>query len=154
MISHNNSLIFKTIDKDDIKELYELLNGLTNQSKRFFHPHPFDKETIAEICTSNKDYYFVMRLKNILIGYSFLRLFGHKIPSFGCCIRNGYENKGYGTILTELTLNKAKDYKFEKVILKLYKQNIVAFNIYKKIGFNVVSNDRHSTEIKMEIYVE
>ena len=93
---NEKSVFFRDIKEKDITDLFEFLNELDNNTKRFFHPHSFDIETITDICKSKKDHYFVMFLDNTLIGYSFLRLFGYEIPSFGCCIRKGYEHKGYG----------------------------------------------------------
>ncbi len=145
-----DSIIIRKIHKNDINSLYNLLHYLSNTSKQFFHPHPFDKQTIIEICNSEKDHYFVMLLNNTLIGYSFLRLFSHKTPSFGCCIDSQFEHKGYGTYLTKWTLKTAKKLGYLKVILKVYKQNKIAMNMYIKIGFEPVDTSCDTKEIIME----
>lgn len=149
MNGESNSLTFRSVSKDDVDELHDLLNNLTERKKNFFHPHPFDKKTIKEICSSTKDHYFVMLLNKKIIGYSMLRLFGYEIPSFGCCIRTGYEQEGYGTMLTQWTINKAKELGYHKVILKVYKENDSAFKMYKKIGFQVTGEIKSTNEIKM-----
>lgn len=146
-----STLNFRSIKKEDTGELYTLLNGLSDEAKQFFHPHSFDKKTISQICTSKKDHYFVMIQDNTIIGYSFLRLFGYEIPSFGCCIRNGFENKEYGTILTQWTIKKARELGYPKVIIKVYKENEVAFRMYKKIGFKITGENKDTKEFYMEI---
>ncbi|MBN1860288.1 MAG: GNAT family N-acetyltransferase [Candidatus Thermoplasmatota archaeon] len=146
--------IFRPVKKDDINQLYTLLNELTPEAKFFFHPHSFDKKTITEICTSGKDHYFVMLLKDVIIGYSMLRLFGYKIPSFGCCIRSQYGGKGYGSMLTSWTLQKAKELNYDKIILKVHKDNSHAFQMYKKEGFVVTGEIPEKNEIKMEIQLK
>lgn len=141
---------FRPVKKNDFDELYELLNGLTNDAKIFFHPHSFDKKSITEIYTSGNDHYFVMILDGKIIGYSMLRLFGYKIPSFGCCIRSGYGGKGYGSMLTRWTIEKAKELGYEKVILKVHKDNAFAFQMYKTVGFTITGEIPEKNEIKME----
>ena len=140
---------FRRINEKDVDELYSLLNELTSKAKSFFHPHQFDKKTLSEICSrDNKDYYFVLIFDRKIIGYSMLRLFGTTIPSFGCCVRSGFEGRGYGSALTAWTINKSKELGYDKIILKIHKENIFAFQMYKRAGFIVTSTN--GDEIKME----
>lgn len=145
------SIIIRTFEDRDVDELHGLLQQLSENDKRFFHPHSFDLKALREICNSKKDHYFIMALGEKIIGYSFLRLFGYEIPSFGCCIRDGYENKGYGTILTRWTINKAKELGYNKVILKTYKENISAQKIYKKTGFKIIGETEDKKQYQMEL---
>jgi ribosomal protein S18 acetylase RimI-like enzyme len=147
----DDSLIFRAVNKDDLEELYDLLDNLSANAKKFFHPHLFDKQTITEICKSKKDHYFVMIKNDKIIGYSFLRLFGYEIPSYGCCIRVGYEGVGHGTALTKWTINKAKELGYEKIILKVYKDNETALRMYVNIGFKIISETEDKKQYKMEI---
>jgi RimJ/RimL family protein N-acetyltransferase len=147
----NNNIKFRPIQKSDAKELFEMLNNLSSTSKRFFHPHPFNMKTINEICDSEDDYFFILTLNDKIIGYSMLRFFGYKIPSFGCCIRKEYEGEDYGTFLTKETLKKAKDLGIKKIILKVYKDNFIAYNLYKKTGFKTVGENKETSEKLMEI---
>ena len=75
-------LSIRKINKNDVSDLFDLLNNIDKKTKIFFHPHPFDRDTIKSICESEKDYYYVMTIGEKIIGYSFLRLFGYTIPSF------------------------------------------------------------------------
>lgn len=145
------SIIIRTFEDRDVDELYGLLQQLSENDKRFFHPHSFDLKALREICSSKKNHYFIIALGEKIIGYSFLRLFGYEIPSFGCCIRDGYENKGYGTILTRWTINKAKELGYNKVILKTYKENIPAQKIYKKTGFKIIGETEDKKQYQMEL---
>ena len=147
----NKNLFIRNIEKKDVEELYDLLNNLDKKTKLFFHPHGFDYETIKKICLSNKDHYFVMILDNQIIGYSFLRLFGYKTPSFGIVIRSELTGKGYGMLFTRWTINKAREVGYKKVILKTHKENIPAQLIYQKIGFKIVGETEDKKQYKMEI---
>jgi RimJ/RimL family protein N-acetyltransferase len=144
-------LLIRDIDERDAKELFDLLNDLDEKTKAFFHPHTFDYDTIESICKSKKDHYFVMTLNKKIVGYSFLRLFGYEIPSFGIVIRRGFTGKGYGKILTKWTVDKARELGYKKVILKTYKENVPAQAIYKKIGFKITGESDDKKEYKMEL---
>lgn len=145
-----NKVEFRAITKNDVNELYEFLNTLSTEAKMFFHPHQFDKKTLEQICSSTKDHYFVLMIKKKIIGYSMLRLFGYNIPSFGICIRNGYENKGYGQLMTEKMIQKALQLGYKEVILTIHKENVRALNLYIKTGFDITSRNPKTGEIKMK----
>lgn len=145
------SISIRDIEEKDAIELFDFLNNRDEKTKKFFHPHPFDMNTINDICKSKKDHYIVMFFGSTLIGYSFLRLFGYKIPSFGVIIRNNFSGKGYGALLTSWTIQKAKDLGYEKVILKTYKENIPAQKIYEKSGFKIIGETDDKKQYKMEI---
>ncbi len=141
---------FRAITKNDVNELYELLNTLSEEAKMFFHPHQFDKKTLEQICNSTKDYYFVLTKKKKIIGYSMLRLFGYNIPSFGICIRNGHEKQGYGRLMTEKTIQKALQLGYKEVILTIHKENVRAIHLYAKTGFDITIHNPKTGEIKMK----
>jgi len=145
----NESLNFRFLQKNDIDEVLFILEKLSGKNKFFFHPHDFNIETLNENLNSS-DHYFVLTLNEKIIGYSFLRLFGYEIPSFGFCIRNDYENKGYGTIITELTIEKGRKLGYSEVILKTHKENIPAQKIYKKVGFSIIGETKDKKQIRME----
>lgn len=145
-----DTIEFRSVTGNDANDLYTVLNSLSKEAKKFFHPHPFDKKTIKKICTSTKDHYFVLTLNKKIVGYSMLRLFGHSIPSFGVCIRDGYEKHGYGEMMTEKTIQKAKEFGYTEVILTVHKENAPALELYKKIGFTTMYQDLKTGEIKMK----
>ena len=151
MDSKDQHLLFRIIKESDAEELYTFFQEADTTFKKFFHPHPFDMETLRQICTSKKDHYFVMTLHQKIIGYAMLRLFGYDIPSFGCCIRTGYEGRGFGYLLTVWTIDQAKKLGYKKIILKTYKKNLPAITIYKKAGFKIVGETEDKKQHKMEL---
>lgn len=151
-ISKKEDTIFiRDVREKDAKDLFNFLNNLDELTKSYFHPHSFDFDTILGICKSKKDHYFVMFIDDKLIGYSFLRLFGYEIPSFGIIIKNDFIGKGYGTILTKCTIEKARGLGYKKVILKTYKENISARKVYENIGFKITGETIDKKQFKMEI---
>ena len=147
---HQNSIKIRKMQNADVKSVYNLLNGLSSASKAFFHPHPFDIKTILKQQSSKEDHYFVMLLNDKIIGYSFLRLFGYEVPSFGCCIQKEFQHKGYGKIITREAIKIAKKLGYPKILLKVYRKNEIAFNMYKKIGFKIININDKNDEVVME----
>jgi RimJ/RimL family protein N-acetyltransferase len=146
-----DSILIRDINENDAMDLFKFLSDLNEKTKSFFHPHSFDLKTINNICKTKKDHYFVMFFNNKLVGYSFLRLFGYKIPSFGVIIKNHFTARGYGTILSKWTIDKARELGYKKIILKTYKENISAKKIYKKLGFKIIGETEDKKQFKMEL---
>ena len=149
-MKYKEKLTFKSFEKRDINGLLDLLQNLSKKNKEYFHPHSFDAKTLLENLKSS-DHYFIMLLEDKIIGYSFLRLFGFEIPSFGISIRKGFTVKGYGTILTKWTIEKARKIGYKKVILKTYKENISALKLYEKFGFKIIGETEDKKQYRMEI---
>lgn len=145
-----HSLMIREIKEEDAKELFDMLNDLDDKTKGFFHPHEFDLDTLKKICKSKDDHYYVMLMNGKIVGYSFLRLFGYKIPSLGILIRRSFTKKGLGTILIKWTIERARKLNYKKVILKTYKDNYPAQRLYEKIGFKVFGETEDNKEYKME----
>ena len=145
-------LVFRTIGKDDAVALYELLNGLSTEASSFFHPHSFDLRTVQEICSNSTEYYFVLYLEDVLIGYSMLRLCGHAIPMYGGCIRKGYEGRRYGMILLERTLLEAKKLGFQTVRLKVQRENARAYQLYAKAGFHETGIEENNIVMSLDLH--
>jgi RimJ/RimL family protein N-acetyltransferase len=145
------NLLIRKINKNDAVELFNMMNDTDKKIKNFFHPHEFDEGTIKNICESENDHYYVMIKNKKIIGYSFLRLFGYEIPSFGIFIKKEFTRKGYGTYLTKWTIEKARNIGYQKVILKTYKKNIHAQKVYEKIGFKIIGETDDKKQYKMEL---
>ncbi len=129
----------KSGDKDSLSDFFERINN-DEKAANFFHPHPLTKKYAKELVgkiKKSKDLYFIVVQKNKIVGYSMLRGWdeGYNIPSFGICIHPEYQGQGLGKLLTDYTLNKAKEKKADKVMLKVYKNNKKAHQLYEKIGF-------------------
>jgi putative acetyltransferase len=61
-------------------------------------------------------------------------VFKHR-ATFGISIRDDYQNKGLGKILTQYMLDIAKERGMKKVELTVVTQNERAIHIYEKMGF-------------------
>ena len=106
--------------------------------KSFFWPHPFTEQEAIRICDARQcDYYCLVRLKNLPIGYGLLRGWeeGYEIPSLGLAIRTEYRGKGIGLMLMYYLHSVAKLRQCKKVRLRVNKTNAHAIRLYEKIGY-------------------
>lgn len=130
------------ISSKDIEGLTKFFNIISadRQIKKFFHPHPFTEKQARKICLKEgikEDLYFMAVKNNEITGYAMLRGWdeGYDIPSFGICIRPDYQGQGIGKLLTQFAIEFSKKKKAPKIILKVYKNNFPAYNLYRQIGF-------------------
>jgi len=133
----------RLIKPGDNKKLADFLSIISRDDniKKFFHPHPLTKEQAEKICqaaSQRKDLYFIAVEGNKIIGYAMLRGWdeGYDTPSFGICVRPEYQGRGIGKKLTNYAFDLCREKKSKKMMLKVYKDNLVACKLYKKIGFN------------------
>lgn len=128
-------------------EFFEALN--TSKSNLTFHPHPFDNDTAEALCEAweyDEDLYYVMDYGDQILGYAMLRGWDEgyiNAPSLGIAIHPEYRGKGLSKLFMDFLHKSAEAKGAERVILKVYKDNIPAVKLYKKIGYKFTDlNDK------------
>lgn len=143
--------MFTELKKEHIDELHKLLN-YCQKDKEYFHPHSFDKRYLKRLPKQKMNHYFVLIEADKIIGYSMLRTFGiFPYPTFGGFVHRDYRGKGYGKELLKKTLKKAKELNFEKVLLKVKEENIIAINLYNKVGFKELQKEKDQYWMEIEL---
>ena len=115
---------------------FGLYRFLKNNKDEFFTPHKFDYLTILKNCF-NKDIYIIQLIDKKIVGYGMLRGWeeGYEIPILGIIIDKNYRGMGLSKDLMNFLHNIARTKGSIKVMLKVYKNNIVAINLYKKCNY-------------------
>lgn len=106
-----------------------------------FHPHPLNNSEAQRICAySGQDLYYVITENLDVLGYGMLRGWdtGHTVPSLGIAISLSARGHGLGTLLVQFLHTAAKRRGAKKVMLKVYKSNMIARNMYEKLGYKLV----------------
>jgi len=134
--------MLRQLSRKDIPVLLKELQHLSDDVKHQFHPHPFTNEALQAARTAQGDYHYVFVNDDYILGYSFLRTFNkYPIPTYGGVIWKQYRGKGFGSIMLDETLDKARELGFSTVKLKVYKTNNRAFQLYKKHGFTIIDEE-------------
>jgi ribosomal protein S18 acetylase RimI-like enzyme len=129
----------KKLRKRDTEKFYEFFTALSERTKYFFHPHPFDRETAEKLCNERdkNTVRFVVIIDEKIAGYGFLWNLNNDFPSLGICIRDDFQGKGIGKGLVEYLINFAKKKDKKGLVLTVYKDNENAISLYQKYGFEI-----------------
>jgi GNAT superfamily N-acetyltransferase len=146
------NITFKLLEAKDTDELSALLLNSNINYVKYFHPFDFKKESICKILSNVKyDLFFGVILNscnfnNKLIGFYMLRGMdeGFSDPMYGVFVDAEYQHKG----IARLTISHAECicrlYGYNRILLKVYSENIRARYLYESVGFSVISNDMNN----------
>ena len=131
---------YDRVKKKWMDQLVSLLDMLKIRGEdKFFHPHPFTRESVDHIALYNGfDRYYVQVFEERVVGYGMLRGWdeGYNIPSLGIVIHPEMRNCGLAKDFVSFLHDKAKKMGAAKVRLKVYEDNITAIGLYKKLGYH------------------
>ena len=148
-----------------IEGLGQYFNQLSEGTKQYFAPHPFDVDTITAICKgSYKDYKaFICILDGLIIAYAVIKnaptageLERFANSSIEINIENDYilapsvadafQSQGIGSILLDFVESELRKLKAEKIILwgGVQLRNKRAVHYYLKNGFKTLGEFSHN----------
>jgi ribosomal protein S18 acetylase RimI-like enzyme len=158
-----NNITFETVSYSNKKHLRILKSCL---EKWFSDPkdlhltapslkYPFNFRTwVRKSYSSHLTQSYVLKSNNWIVGYMSLQIqpkndFLHLFHVF---VDKDFRKKGLGKLIIDKAINVAKE--LSKPILTLYvnSENSAAINLYKQVGFHVVSPP-HNHGIKMVLYI-
>lgn len=118
------------------------------EASRFFHPHPFTQDTATYLAwhsQGKRDRYFVAEHRGNVVGYSMLRGWdeGYEIPSWGGCVLPALRDAGIGKCLLLHGIREARGVGAAQLRLTVYKENVRAVYVYRKIGFAFKEKNEH-----------
>ena len=100
------------------------------------------------------DHCFIAQVDNYIVGAVWIRCmqgFGHltdNIPELAMSIYPQYRNKGIGTSLLKDFLKFLRSKNYNQISLSVQKNNY-AVNMYKKLGFKVISQNKSEYIMKI-----
>jgi ribosomal-protein-alanine N-acetyltransferase len=107
--------------------------------EKFFHPHPLDNDTAKRLCEEYRgsDLYYAVVYEGKIVGYGLMRGWDeeYSVPSLGIALSRSVRGKGIGTSFMRFMHSAAKLKGSSKILLKVYKDNSVAFNLYSRLGY-------------------
>lgn len=111
-----------------------------------FHPHPFNDELCEKITQyDGQDLYVGLFQQDTLVGYGLLRGWdeGFSIPSLGIYLSPDARGKGLSKLFMSKLHELARQAGADVVRLKVYKDNLAALGLYKKLGYVFESEENH-----------
>jgi CheY-like chemotaxis protein len=117
----------------------EFLRALrASGEERFFHPHPFTDEGVAQITAyQGRDLYYALLDGPTMLGYGLLRGWdeGYEVPSLGIAIHPDARGLGLGQLLMRFLHAAARVRGAARVRLRVYPDNRRAVHLYESLGY-------------------
>jgi ribosomal protein S18 acetylase RimI-like enzyme len=112
---------------------------------KYFHPHPLTYEEAERRCQyEGDDIYYVLVEGNRVLGYGMLRGWdeGYNVPSLGIALHPSIRGIGVGEMFVRFLHVAARRKGARKVRLKVYRDNVAAIKLYKKVGYSFQTDER------------
>lgn len=106
----------------------------------FFHPHPFTPSYVKTLSAKKtKDIYLLGHWNRRVLCYGMLRGWdeGYDVPSLGMAVHPDYRQMGLGRMMMLCLHANARLREAKSIRLKVYKNNISAAKLYKKLGYRM-----------------
>ena len=117
---------------------------MSEKTKYFFHPHPFDRKTAEKLTGPEIDdpdikrYMAVEDTSKEMIGYVFFWDFAKDFPWLGISVRDDFQGKGLGKKLLNFMEQVARNHNKKGIQLTTMKDNEIALHLYKKMEYKIV----------------
>jgi ribosomal protein S18 acetylase RimI-like enzyme len=158
----DNHFILRLLNKDDSDVLLLYFNNLSEQTKKRYAPHPFDKVSVEQICQNlsfdniiryvvedaNHQIIAYFLFKKEIFDYEFVRIAEKRnnLPrnssfDFAPSIADAHQGAGLGKEIFRLCINELKILGCTHLVLwgGVQKSNEKAVKYYQKLGFQIVN---------------
>jgi ribosomal protein S18 acetylase RimI-like enzyme len=127
----------------DLDRFAGLLDGLSERSRRWFHPHGYDRAdaegVLAGAAGDDAQARWLLLVRHggqeVAAGYGFLWNLRGGAPSLGIAVRDDFQRQGLGGVLMEFLLDAARSRGCTAVRLTVYDDNPRARRLYERFGF-------------------
>jgi ribosomal-protein-alanine N-acetyltransferase len=116
-------------------ELTDLPVVLQNERRAYTHPWT---EGIFRDCISGDYETWLFVFERQKIGHGVLSAAAGEAHLFNVCINPSFQGNGFGHILVEYMLQRARFRKARSVFLEVRPSNVVAYKLYENLGFNEI----------------
>lgn len=136
--------------QEDIPSILRLIYTTMQESYDFIDKSDFDgffkfhysERILEKYLTSDDDDLWVIDFKSCIIGFLHASF---DLGDLYCVIHSlfvdtAYQRSGYGKILCETVIEKARKANISRIHLGVYEENVHALKIYKKFGFQIVKS--------------
>jgi len=157
-LKDGTTVLVKRLAEGDVGKLCTMLRGLSEKTRVFYHdfviltPASFIINYVkfeVRLLLNSFQYrpngkYFLGILAlcdlNEVVGFVYLRIKSYgffKTATYGIVVRDDYQGKGLGNILTSRILEYARRLKLNVITLNVITTNENALRLYKKHGFDI-----------------
>lgn len=122
-----------TFEELQIYEINDILNIESEQNISIL-----TQKIILDEFKSNTSKYYVVKYNSEIIGYINISILVDNVDINSIVVKKDYQRNGIATYMLENIFNKCKDLNINKILLEVRKSNIIAQNLYQKLGFKKI----------------
>ena len=116
-------------------QLADLPDVLRNERLGYTHPWT---EGIFRDCLRNGQECWLLMSSNLNVGHGILSIAAGESHLLNVCVHPDFQGHGFGRILVEHVLERARAGKASTIFLEVRPSNVAACELYDKLGFNEV----------------
>ena len=116
-------------------QLADLPDVLRNERLGYTHPWT---EGIFRDCLRNGQECWLLMSSNLNVGHGILSIAAGESHLLNVCVHPDFQGHGFGRILVEHILERARSGKASTIFLEVRPSNVAACELYDKLGFNEV----------------
>ena len=116
-------------------QLADLPDVLRNERLGYMHPWT---EGIFRDCLRNGQECWLLMSSNLNVGHGILSIAAGESHLLNVCVHPDFQGHGFGRILVERVLERARAGKASTIFLEVRPSNVAACELYDKLGFNEV----------------
>ncbi len=102
------------------------------------YSHPWTRGNFADSLNSGHSAW-VLTLNDVIIGYALMMMVLDEAHLLNISVAKPYQKQGWGRVLLEHMIEKARHYKALNMFLEVRPSNVSAIALYENIGFNEMS---------------
>lgn len=141
--------------QDDTDKCLDYFARLSEVSRGFFHPHPFDLEHAEHICQNdNPDEFRVFaEYEGKIVGYAWFGISNRfRFPVLGIGISDDFQGRRLGGALMDSLAAEAKRRGLPGLCLTVFKTNERGVKLYTSRGYRIVGEkgEEHVMELEFE----
>ena len=107
------------------------------RNERLGYTHPWT-EGIFRDCLRNGQECWLLMSSNLNVGHGILSIAAGESHLLNVCVHPDFQGHGFGRILVEHILERARAGKASTIFLEVRPSNVAACELYDKLGFNEV----------------
>ncbi len=111
------------------------------------------KNLLVNDLLGSNNYYLIAKYNNKIIGYVGISYIYDTADIISIVVDKSYTNHGVATLLLNEIFSFCKENNVKKIMLEVRKSNIIAQNLYLKLGFKKISERKNYYEGKEDAYI-